>query len=143
MGPKNNVLVMFNQNFNYDEFFRLVNFPSLDAYLASISKNEEEAIFTAEENLLDLRSILDHKLNELNYKKLRSEFKVSLQMQNRVAIHDYTTSEAAKILGRTSAAVRTYIKDGRLKSYRTLNDDYRITKESLESFITSMRNGKK
>jgi len=134
---------MLNQNLNHEDVFRLVNFPSNDAYLASLSKNEDEALNKAVETILDIQSILNRRLNDLNYRKLKNEFKISLQTKDRDDIHDYSTPEAAKILGRTSASVRAYIRDGRLKSYRTLNDDYRITKESLESFISSMRNGKK
>lgn len=131
---------MLNQSLNYDELFRLVNFPSLDAYLASLSKNENEAIAKAEENLLDLKSIIDRKLIDLNFAKLRSEFKFTLETKSRDDIQDYSTPEAAEILKRTPACIRSYIKKGWLKSYRTLNDDYRITRESLEAFVNSMRN---
>ena len=132
---------MLQQNFNQDELFRLVNYPSLDAYLASIGKDEDEAIRAAENTLMEFHAILEYRMNELNYHKLRKEFKVTLQTKDRDALHDYSTPEAAKILGRTPASVRVYINSGRLKGYRTLNGDYRISKESLEAFIISMRNG--
>lgn len=132
---------MLQQIFNHDELFRLVNYPSLDAYLASIGQDEDEAIRTAENTLMQFHAILEYRLNELNYHKLRKEFKITLQTKDRDELHDYSTPEAAKILGRTPASVRAYINSGRLKSYRTLNGDYRISKESLEAFINSMRNG--
>ena len=90
---------------------------------------------------MQFHAILEYRLNELNYHKLRKEFKITLQTKDRDELHDYSTPEAAKILGRTPASVRAYINSGRLKSYRTLNGDYRISKESLEAFINSMRNG--
>jgi len=132
---------MLKQNFENDELFRLVNFPSMDAYLASLSKNENEAITKAEENLLGLKAIVDKKLIDLNFVKLRSEFKFTLETKSRDDIQDYSTPEAAIVLKRTSNCVRSYIKKGWLKSYRTLNGDYRITRESIEEFINAMRNG--
>lgn len=131
---------MLQQNFNHDELFRLVNYPNLDAYLASIGLEEDEAIRAAENTLMEFHAILEYRLNELNYHKLRKEFKVTLQTKDRDELHDYSTPEAAKLLGRSPACVRAYIYNGRLKSYRTLNGDYRISKASMEAFINSMRN---
>lgn len=130
---------MINYNFNPDEIFRLINFPTMQSYLDSISENEERAIENAEEILMNIKSIVERKLHELNFSKLRTEFKFSLETNSRDDLHDYSTPEVAKILGRSPASVRNYIKDGHLKSYRTLNGDYRITKKSIEEFLNSMK----
>jgi hypothetical protein len=125
--------------FNSEELFRLTNFPSMDSYLASINKNEDDAIKSAEKAIMDLKAVADQKLNELNFIKLRREFSFTLKTAGNDDLHDYSTPEVGKLLNRTPSAVRCYIKDGRLDAYQTLNGDFRVTKEALEAFLNSLR----
>jgi len=125
---------------NNAEFFRLVNFPSIQGYLTSISSDENEAINRAESTIWELRHSLDYKLNELNFIKLKKEFSFTLQTANDNDLHDYSTPEVAKLLRRTPATIRNYIRKGQLKAYRTLNGDLRVTKEDLASFLKDLRN---
>lgn len=124
---------------NREEFFRIVNFPTIQGYLTSISKDEIEAINRAESTIWELRHSLDCKLNELNYIKLKKEFSFTLQTANDNDLHDYSTPEVAKLLRRTPATIRNYIRTGQLKAYRTLNGDLRVTKADLASFVKALR----
>ncbi len=124
---------------NNEEFFRLINYPTLEGFIASFSNNEEEGIKRAEDSITEIRFILDKKINELNYLKLRREFSFTLKTSTNDDLHDYSTLEAGKILGRTQATIRNYINSGQLKSYRTFNGDIRISKEELERFINTLR----
>ena len=53
---------MLNKILISDELFRLVNFPNLDAYLASIGQDEDEAIRTAENTLMEFHALLEYRL---------------------------------------------------------------------------------
>jgi hypothetical protein len=124
---------------NNEELFRIVNFPSIEGYLATISKDEDEALITAESTIMGLRNMLDIRMNQLNYYKLKREFGFSLQTSHNDDLHDYSTADVAQILKRSPAQIRNYINAGRLKSYRMDNGDIRITVESLRHFVNSLR----
>ena len=125
---------------NKEEVFRIVNFPTIQGYLASISNDELEAIKRAESTIWELRQTLDSKLNEISYIKLKRDFSFTLQLARDNDLQQYTTPEVAKLLGRTPATVRNYINTGMLKAYKSPNEDIRVTKEDLVLFINDLRN---
>jgi hypothetical protein len=124
---------------NNEELFRIINFPNLDGYLATLSKDEGEALTQAENVIMELKFTLDKRVNELNYRKLKREFSFTLQTSGNDKLHDFSTPEVAKLLGRTPATVRSYIKLGKLSAYQTFNGDFRISQKEIEVFLSSLR----
>jgi len=51
----------------------------------------------------------------------------------------YTTDEVAEMLKVTPDSVRRWIRDGKLKSIKLSGKFIRISREDLETFITSQR----
>jgi excisionase family DNA binding protein len=90
-----------------------------------------------------LKYTLERKINELNYRKLKREFSFTLRTYDNDGMHNYSMQEVAKLLGRTLATVKAYIKSGNLSAYETFNKDLRITRDELELFLNNLRNSRK
>jgi excisionase family DNA binding protein len=126
-----------------EEIYRLFNFPNMVTYLATLSNDQGESIPKADNIIMELIYALEKKRNELSYIKLKREFSFTLLTAKNDELKDYSTPEVAKILGRTPATVRSYIKSGKLKAYQTFNEDFRVTKEDLSNFLNTMRISRK
>ena len=126
-----------------EEIYRLFNFPNMITYLATLSNDQGESIPKADNIIMELIYALEKKRNELNYIKLKREFSFTLLTAKNDELKDYSTPEVAKILGRTPATVRSYIKSGKLKAYKTFNEDFRVTKEDLSNFLNTIRISRK
>ncbi len=54
---------------------------------------------------------------------------------------DLTVEQVAEKLGRAPSTVRDWIRAGRLRAYKMMGREYRITPAALEEFIESERRG--